>query len=87
MTGYSGLVFFEVDGEWVYLDVTIDDLDAAGWIGRGDLAEPLSDLNSVGLCQVKLIGDGHGRRGQTASAQIDCDADGALRLGGCTSFA
>jgi hypothetical protein len=86
MVGYSGLVVFEADGESVYLDVTIDDLDAAGWVGLADLAEPLSGLSTVGACRVKLVGDGHERRGQTASAQVDCDPDGALRFGGQTAF-
>jgi len=87
MTGYAGLVTFEDDGESVYLDVTIDDLDASGWVGLGVLAESLSDLASVGLHQVKLIGGDHARHGQTASAQVDRDANGALRFGGRTPFA
>jgi hypothetical protein len=86
MTGYSGRVVFDADGESVYVDITIDDLDAAGWVGRGDLAEPLSGLSAIGSYEVRLIGDGHARRGQTASARVDCDPDGALRFGGRTAF-
>jgi len=86
MMGYSGLVVFEADGESVYLDVTIDDLDAPGWVGRGDLAAPLLDFSSAGPYQVKLIGHGHERRGQTANAQVDYGSDGALRFGGQTVF-
>ena len=86
MTSYSGLVVFEADGELVYLDVTIDDLDAPDWVGRGDLTAALSDLSSVGPYQVKLIGGRHERHGQTASADVDRGSDGALRFGGQTVF-
>ncbi len=86
MNGYSGLVVFEAGGESVYLDVTIDDLDAPAWVGLGDLAEPLSDLDAADAYQVRLLGDGHVRHGQTASAHVERDADGALRFLGRAAF-
>jgi len=86
-TAYSGLVVFEAADEAVYLNVTIDDLDASDWIGLGDLAEPLFGLSAAAPYEIKLVGAEHERQGQTARAHVDCDGDGALRLGGRTPFA
>jgi hypothetical protein len=85
---YDGPIAFDESGDTVYVELTIDDLDASDWIGVAGAGHEVPGVTAAGEYEVKLIGNGHERRGQTASAAIELEVeDGVLRFEGRSSFA
>jgi hypothetical protein len=85
---YDGPIAFDESGDTVYVELTIDDLDASDWIGVAGAGHEVPGVTAAGEYEVKLIGNGHERRGQTASAAIELEVeDGVLRFVGRSSFA
>ena len=83
---YVGGISFDEAGDTVYVEVDIDDLDSPRWVGVGQ-DDAVPGITEVGEYSVKLVDNPHPRRGQTATAFLEQEAeDGALRLVGRTPF-
>jgi len=82
---YNGPIAFDASGDTVYLELTIDDLDSPNWVGQG---HDVPGATAIGAYEVKLIDNDHGRRGQTATGEIEREVedDGVLRFAGRTAF-
>ncbi len=87
MEQYFGPVSVDGSDDTMYLELSIDDLDSPGWVGAGTPGNEVPGITAVGEYRVKLIGSGHHRRGQTATAAIEVEVeDAVLRLSGRTPF-
>jgi hypothetical protein len=85
---YEGSVSVEGSDDTMYLELTIDDVDAPDWVGTGAPDGEVPGVTAVGEYSVKLIDNGHSRRGQRATAVIEFEVeDAVLRLHGRTPFA
>jgi hypothetical protein len=85
---YVGTVSLDGADDTVYLELTIDDLDSAEWIGAGTPGNEVPGVTAAGEYRVKLIDGGHPRRGQTAVGAVEVELeDAVLRLLGRTAFA
>ena len=84
---YFGPVAFDGSDDTVYLELTIDDLDSPTWVGVSTTGHEVPGATAVGSYKVKLLGNGHHRRGQTATAEIEFEVeDAVLRFAGRTPF-
>jgi hypothetical protein len=84
---YAGRISFDSSDETVYMQISIDDLDSAAWIGVEPSGHTVPGITEKGNYVVKLLEDAHPRRGQTARAEIQNEVeDGVLRLVGQTAF-
>ena len=87
MEKYQGTVSFDGPDDTVYLEIDIDDLDSATWIGVGSVGSEVPGVTEVGKYVVKLVDNPHPRRGQTALADVEIEVeDGVLRLVGRAPF-
>jgi hypothetical protein len=87
MEQYLGTVSFDGPDDTIYLEIAIDDLDSAEWIGIGTAGSEVPGITEVGKYLVKLVDNPHPRRGQTAEAAVEVQVeDGVLRLVGCAPF-
>jgi hypothetical protein len=82
---YLGSVAFDASDETIYLELRIDDLDSAGWVGSTQSDTELSEASAGRGCRVKLLEAGHARRGQSASAQMRVGPSG-IRFAGRSAF-
>jgi hypothetical protein len=58
---YDGPIAFDESGDTVYVELTIDDLDASDWIGVAGAGHEVPGVTAAGEYEVKLIGNGHER--------------------------